>query len=165
MIDITAKVKEDIHYAVTVDDIKAYEATFGPIPDGAFVALRTDWYKRWPDMNALSGLDEEGGENFPGWSMEALKYIYEERNAAANGHKTLDTDTSVLAGEAGDLAYERYVLDKSKLQVEVLCNFDKVAPRRRSCDGILPPHRRCDRTACESLGDYGVIGLIFYYFY
>lgn len=128
VIDITEKVKEDCHYAVTAEDIKAYEAKYGLIPDGAFVALRTDWYKNWPDMNALSGIAEDESENFPGWSMEALKYIYEERNAAANGHETLDTDASVLAAEAGDLACERYVLDKGKLQVEVLCNLDKVQP-------------------------------------
>lgn len=128
VIDITDKVKEDVHYAVTAEDIKAYEEKYGPIPDGAFVALRTDWSKNWPDMNALSGIAEDGSENFPGWSLGALKYIYEERNAAANGHETLDTDASVLAAEAGDLACERYVLDKGKLQVEVLCNLDKVAP-------------------------------------
>lgn len=126
VIDITDKVKEDVHYAVTADDIKAYENKYGPIPDGAFVALRTDWYKNWPDMDALSGIAEDGSENFPGWSMEALKYIFEVRNAAANGHETLDTDASVLAGEAGDLACERYVLSKNKLQIEVLCNLDKV---------------------------------------
>ena len=128
VIDITDKVARDVHYAVTVQDIRDYEAKYGPIPDGAFVALRTDWAKRWPDMNALSGIAEDGSENFPGWSLDALKYLYEERNAAANGHETLDTDASVLAGEAGDLACERYVLDKGKLQVEVLCNLDKVAP-------------------------------------
>ena len=126
VIDITDKVKEDVHYAVTVEDIKAYEAKYGEIPEGAFVALRTDWYKNWPDMDALSGIAEDGSENFPGWSMEALKYIYEERNAAANGHETLDTDASVLAVEAGDLACERYVLSINKLQIEVLCNLDKV---------------------------------------
>ena len=58
--------------------------------------------------------------------MEALKYIYEERNAAANGHETLDTDASVLAAQAGDLACERYVLSKGKLQIEVLRNLDQV---------------------------------------
>lgn len=126
VIDITDKVKEDVHYAVTADDIKAYEEKYGPIPDGAFVALRTDWYKNWPDMDAISGTDEEGGENFPGWSMEALKYIYEERNAAANGHETLDTDASEVAAAAGDLACERYLLEQGKLQVEVMCNLDQV---------------------------------------
>ena len=126
VIDITEKVAQDVHYAVTAEDIKAYEAKYGPIPDGAFVALRTDWYKRWPDMNAFANLDENGGEHCPGWSMEALQYIYETRNAAANGHETLDTDASVEAEKAGDLACERYVLAQGKLQIEVLQNLDKV---------------------------------------
>ena len=50
------------------------------------------------------------------------------RNASANGHETLDTDASIVAAEAGDLACERYVLEKEKLQVEVLKNLDQVAP-------------------------------------
>ena len=128
VIDVTDKVAQDVHYAVTPDDILAYEAKYGRIPDGAFVALRTDWSKNWPDMNALSGIAEDGSENFPGWSLDALKFIYEERNAAANGHEALDTDASAEAAKAGDLACERYVLAKGKLQVEVLCNLDKVAP-------------------------------------
>ena len=126
VIDITGKVAEDVHYAVTVEDIKAYEAEFGPIPEGAFVALRTDWYKRWPDMNAFANLDEEGGEHCPGWSMEALRYIYEVRGAAANGHETLDTDASMVAVAAEDLACERYVLENGKLQIEVMRNLDQV---------------------------------------
>lgn len=126
VINISEKVREDVHYAVTAEDIKAYERKYGEIPDGAFVALYTGWSKRWPDMDAICNYDQDGGEHFPGWSMEALKYIYEVRNAAANGHETLDTDASVLAAEAGDLACERYVLGKGKLQVEVLCNLDQV---------------------------------------
>ncbi|MBQ7317643.1 MAG: cyclase family protein, partial [Phascolarctobacterium sp.] len=55
-----AKVAEDVHYAVTVDDIKEYEAKYGPIPDGAFVALHTGWSKNWPSMDAISGLSEDG---------------------------------------------------------------------------------------------------------
>ena len=128
VIDITEQVKVNVNYAVSVEDIKNYEAKYGDIPDGAFVALRTDWYKKWPDMDALSGMKEDGSENFPGWSLEALKYIYEVRNASANGHETLDTDASIVAAEAGDLACERYVLEKGKLQVEVLKNLDQVAP-------------------------------------
>lgn len=126
VIDISGKVAEDVHYAVTVEDIQAYEAQYGPIPEGAFVALRSDWYKRWPDMNAFANLDENGGEHCPGWSLEALKYIYETRSAAANGHETLDTDASAEAEKAGDLACERYVLAQGKLQIEVLQNLDQV---------------------------------------
>lgn len=128
VIDITAKVAEDVHYAATSEDIKEYEAKYGPIPDGAFVALRTDWSKNWPDGNKMSGIAEDGSENFPGWSLDALKYIYEVRNAAANGHETLDTDASAEAAKAGDLACERYVLDQGKVQIEVMDNLDRVAP-------------------------------------
>ena len=78
-------------------------------------------------MDKISGTDAEGGEHFPGWSLDALKYIYETRNAAANGHETLDTDASKEAAAAGDLACERYVLAQGKLQVEVLRNLDQVA--------------------------------------
>lgn len=126
VIDITEKVKEDQTYCVSVDDIKAFEAKYGPIPDGAFVALRTDWSKNWPDMDAMSGTAEDGSENFPGWSLEAIKYIYEERNAAANGHETLDTDGSKECAKHEDLACERYVLEKGKLQVELMTNLDLV---------------------------------------
>ena len=128
VIDISEKVEKDPDCAVTMEDIKAYEEKYGEIPDGAFVALRTDWYRHWPNMQAFSNLDEEGGEHCPGWSMEALKYIYEVRNAAANGHETLDTDASFLAVEADDLACERYILEKGKIQIEVLKHLDKVPP-------------------------------------
>lgn len=58
--------------------------------------------------------------------MEALRFLYEERGIAANGHETLDTDASHLAAAAGDLACERYVLDGGHLQVEMMTNLDQV---------------------------------------
>ena len=78
----------------------------------AIVALRSDWYKKWPDIDAISGIDEEGKENAPGWSLEELKYIYKVRNASANGHETLDTDSPAVAEEHQDLVCERYVFGK-----------------------------------------------------
>ena len=126
VIDISKKVKENQTYCVTVDDIRAYEAEYGEIPAGAFVALRTDWYKNWPDMNAMSGIAEDGSENFPGWSLEAIRYIYEVRGAAASGHETLDTDGSAECAKHGDLACERYVLAHGKIQIELLCHLDEV---------------------------------------
>ena len=90
-------------------------------------------------MDAISNFDQEGGEHFPGWSMEALRYIYEVRNTAANGHETLDTDASVLAARSGDLACERYLLDKGKLQVEVMCNLDQVPAAGAIVFAVFPP--------------------------
>ena len=119
---------DDADYAVTASDIQEWESRYGAIPEGAFVALRTDWYKRWPSMEKMSNVGADGNEHCPGWSLEALRYIYETRRAAANGHETLDTDASQVAAAAGDLVCERYVLARHKLQIEVLANLDKTAP-------------------------------------
>ena len=98
------------------------------MPERAFISGQFLYQSVRSATKAPSGIAEDGSEHFPGWSLEALKYIYEERNAAANGPETLDTDASAEAAKAGDLACERYVLGKGKLQIEVLCNLDKVAP-------------------------------------
>ena len=41
-------------------DILDFEAEHGQIVEGAFVAFRSDWSKRWPDQDAMRNLDENG---------------------------------------------------------------------------------------------------------
>ena len=127
VIDLTEKIAaEGPDTAVAVADIEAWEDEHGRIPEGSFVALRTDWSHRWPDNDALNNFDEEGGEHAPGWSLPALQFLYNERGIKANGHETFDTDASFLAVEADDLACERWVLDNGHIQVEVMDNLDQV---------------------------------------
>lgn len=126
VIDVSEKVKENPDYELTIQDILEHENKYGKIPEHSFVAMRTDWYKRWPDGAALSGVDAQGNEHFPGWTMETLKFLIEERNIAGNGHETLDTDAPITSGKVGDLQCERYVLTQGRIQVEVLRNLDQV---------------------------------------
>lgn len=125
VIDVSEKARQNADYELTVDDILEYEKNYGRIPKGAFVAMRTDWSKRWPDGAALSNVGEDGVEHFPGWTMDTLRFIYEERDAAANGHETLDTDAPITSKDTG-LICERDVLARDKVQVEMLANLDKV---------------------------------------
>lgn len=155
VVDITDKVKENPTYCVTAADIEDYEAKYGPIPDGAFVALRTDWYKNWPDMNAMSGIADDGSENFPGWSLEAIRYIYETRSAAANGHETLDTDGSAECARQGDLACERYVLTHGKVQIEVLCHLDEVPPAGAVLFASWPNFKGANGLPCRAFAICG----------
>ena len=126
VVDISEKVADDPEYAVTMYDIRAHEEAHGTIPAGCFVALRTDWSKRWPDNDALNNFDAEGGEHAPGWSLEVIKFLYEERGIYASGHETIDTDASKVAAAAEDLICERYVLDNGHVQLELMDNLDKV---------------------------------------
>jgi len=128
VLDISEKAKTNPDYELKLSDIEEHEKKYGRIPEGSFVALRTDWSKRWPDGDKLSNADAQGNEHFPGWTLETLKFLIKDRNIAGNGHETLDTDASVGALREGDLACERYVLEQGKFQLEVLNNLDKLPP-------------------------------------
>lgn len=45
VIDKSAECAANPDFMLTVDDLKAWEAQYGRIPEGAFVAFRSDWYK------------------------------------------------------------------------------------------------------------------------
>lgn len=125
VIDVHEKVAQNPDYTITMEDVKAWEKKYGPIPEGAFVAMRTDWSKRWPDMKAMRNEDAQGIAHYPGWSMEVLKYLFEERKVTAIGHEPTDTDPGIATSK-GDYSLEAYVLKTNHYQVELLTNLDKV---------------------------------------
>jgi kynurenine formamidase len=125
VLDVHAKVASNPDYVVTLDDVKAWESRHGAIPAGAFVALRTDWSKRWPDDAAMQNVDAQGVAHYPGWSKEVLQYLYERRKITASGHETTDTDPG-LAVTRDDYALESYVLGTNHFQIELLANLDQV---------------------------------------
>ncbi|CPR16159.1 cyclase family protein [Brenneria goodwinii] len=121
-------VARDPDYRLTVDDILQFEAQWGTIPAGCFVAFASGWSQRWPDAAAFANLDEQGDSHTPGWSIEALKFLFETRGVSAIGHETLDTDAAVDFRRHNALIGEYYVLDQNAYQVEVLNNLDRVPP-------------------------------------
>src|ERR1700759_3734250 len=48
VIDVHDEVEKNPDYTLSVDRLKKWEEAHGQIPAGAFVAMRTDWSKRWP---------------------------------------------------------------------------------------------------------------------
>jgi kynurenine formamidase len=125
VLDVHEKVARNADHTLTLDDVKAWEARHGPVPEGAFAAMRTDWSKRWPDAAAMRNADAQGVAHYPGWSIEALKYLYEKRKITASGHETTDTDPG-LATSKDDYSLETYVLGTNHYQIELLANLDKV---------------------------------------
>ncbi len=125
VIDVHEEVTKNPDYTLTVDRLRKWERDHGPIPSGAFVAMRTDWSKRWPDAAKLENKDAQGTAHYPGWSMPALKMLYEERKITASGHETTDTDPGV-ATTKDDYSLETYILSTNHYQIELLTNLDQV---------------------------------------
>lgn len=125
MIDVHEEVAKNADYTLPLERVKKWEADHGPIPARAFVALRTDWSKRWPDEAAIANKDAAGVAHYPGWSKEALQYLYEERKITASGHETTDTDPGTATSK-GDYSLESYILGTNHYQIELLTNLDQV---------------------------------------
>src|SRR5690606_31305494 len=91
VIDNSEEMTTNPDFTLSVADILEFEKEHGKIEPGTFVALRTDWSKRWPDVEAFNNKDENGNNHLPGWGLEALKFLFEERKIKAVGHETFDT--------------------------------------------------------------------------
>ena len=125
VIDVHDDVEKNADYTLSLERVKKWEEVHGQIPAGAFVAMRTDWSKRWPDAAKMSNKDSAGVAHYPGWSLPALKYLYEERKITASGHETTDTDPGV-ATTKDDYSLEAYILSTNHYQIELLTNLDQV---------------------------------------
>lgn len=138
VIDKSKEAEADPDFTLGVDGIEAFEAEHGKIEADTFVALRTDWSKRWPDKEAFDNKDEEGNSHAPGWSVEALKFLFEERGVRAVGHETFDTDSAIDYRRNGALLGEYYVLDQDTYQVELLANLDQLPAKGALIFNIVP---------------------------
>ncbi|WP_300163705.1 cyclase family protein [Solidesulfovibrio sp.] len=125
VLDVHEAVAANPDYVIAMEDVKSWEKRHGPIPRGAFVAMRTDWSKRWPDAEAMQNRDAAGVAHYPGWSLEVLRYLYEERGVTASGHETTDTDPGVAVTK-DDYSLETYILKGDHYQIELLANLDAV---------------------------------------
>lgn len=127
VIDIAERARCNPDTVVLRADILAWEAAYGRLPDGAFVALHTGWAGRWPDNAAMANHDAAGVAHFPGWSGEALRFLAEERSVTAIGHDTTDTDPGIAVSR-GEAPLEDFWLRQNKWQIELLTNLDAVPP-------------------------------------
>jgi len=126
VIDVHREAVADSDYMLSLGRIKKWEKDHGEIPTGAFVAMRTDWSKRWPDAAKMENKDAKGVAQYPGWSLPGLKYLYERRKITALGHETTDTDPGIATSK-DDYSLETYILSTNDYQIELLMNLDQVS--------------------------------------
>jgi len=113
-ISIVDQVAKDPGYLLQRSDIDSWEKRNGTIPAGSVVMVRSDWSKKWPDPALASE------KVFPGVSLDALKFLHEERQILFHGHEPLDTDTTPT------LEGEDWLMHQGYTQAEGVANLDKV---------------------------------------
>ena len=115
VISIVDAVAKDPGYHLQTPDIERWESKNGRIPEGSVVMVRSDWSKRWPDPSLAQT------RVFPGVSLDALKFLHEQRRILFHGHEPLDTDTTPT------LEGEYWLMHNGYAQAEGVANLDQVA--------------------------------------
>lgn len=91
VIDISARAEDDPDTQLTPDDIRAWIAAHGAVPDGACVAMRSGW-DRFVTSERFRNADADGVMHFPGFHPEAMQLLLEETSAIGIAVDTLSLD-------------------------------------------------------------------------
>jgi len=123
VLDVQRKVAHDPDYQVGIDDIIAWENAHGQLPMGAVVMARTGWDYRWNSMKQYQNLDTHGLMHFPGYSLEAAKFLVQGRKSLGLGIDTLSVDS----GASRNFAVRDYTLAHSLYHLENVANLGAVS--------------------------------------
>ncbi len=135
VVDIAARAAGDADTQVTPEDLKAWIAAHGPIPDGACVALYSGWGAK-VGSDAFRGFDGES-LHYPGFHVEAAQMLIEETGARSIASDTLSLDHGV----SPDFATHNAWLPTGRFGIECLANLDKVPASGATIVIGAPKHR------------------------
>ncbi len=125
LLDVRPQAEVDPDYGLTVDDLEAWEAEHGPIPDGAIVLLNTGWSRFWSQPERYQGRDARGGLHFPAFTGAAARWLVHERNIRGLGVDTLSIDRGV----SQDFEVHHIVNAAGRYGLENVTALDQLPPR------------------------------------
>ena len=92
VIDVRKQAKNDADYEVKVQDVADWEQAHGPIPAGAVVMAYTGWDERWHSQKEFRNERGDQLTHYPGFSLDAAKFLVKSREAVALGIDTMSVD-------------------------------------------------------------------------
>jgi len=114
IIDVSAQAKKNPDYQLSPDDIAEWEKENGTIPQNAVIVLRTGWSEKWDSPKNYRNPDAQGVMHFPGYSLDAARFLVESRSAIGLGIDTLSVDY----GPSKDFPVHHYTAGKSVYHLE-----------------------------------------------
>ena len=123
VIDVTRECAADNDFLLTPEGIVGWEASYGRIPKGAWVLLRTDWSQR----SGAAFLNEDGdGPHTPGFHQRASAFLAKERDILGVGVETIGTDAGQAGGFTPPFPNHTIMHGAGKFGLASLCNLDRL---------------------------------------
>ena len=125
VVDKSAEAAADPDYLLTREDMEAFVAEHGPLPDNGWLLYRTGWAARAHDASLFLN-NASGRPRTPGIHPECARWIAQETGIVGIGVETVGTDAG--AGPTFDppAPVHHYMLGAGKCGVTSLTNLDRL---------------------------------------
>jgi kynurenine formamidase len=125
VIDKTAETEHDSDFLLEPEHFEEWERDHGPIPDNAWVLLKTGWSSRVHDAELFANADENGPHT-PGVSVEGAKWMAANPSISGFGVETVGIDAGAAGGFDPIFPGHYYLLGADKFGLTTLQNLDKL---------------------------------------
>ncbi len=127
VIDVSEKALIDRDYQISVEDVTAWEARHGRLPDKAIVLFRTGYGRFWPDAEQYMGTTQRGAEgvanlHFPGIDPATAQWFIANRYIHAVG---IDTP-SIDYGQSTTFQTHRTLFAENIVAFENVAHLDEL---------------------------------------
>lgn len=129
VIDMTAEVEKNPDRLLEVEDILNFEKEHGKILPHSWIVLKTGWSKHAQDAEKFFNVGEDGMPHTPGPSVEAVKFLAEERDVLGFCCETVGTDAGIAATFDPMFPCHNIMHGNGKFGLTQLSNLDKLPAR------------------------------------
>lgn len=123
VVNIRQKAQENDDAQLTLDDLIAWEREHGQLPERACVAMYSGWEEH-VKTDKYRNADADGLMHFPGFHVEAVQFLLEERNALSIAVDTLSLDY----GPSAAFEVHHAWLPTNRWGIECVANLGELPP-------------------------------------
>ena len=127
VIDHAEQAAADPDHLLRVEDIEAFEAEHGRLPEGGWLLYRTGWDARAQDEAAFLNADE-GGPHTPGVDPACARWLAAERPLLGLGVETVGTDAGAAHSFEPPFPCHAALLGAGKYGLTQLQNLRRLPP-------------------------------------
>ena len=124
VIDLRQKARGHPDYALSRRDLKEWEGRHGLIPGGSVVLANTGWGEKWEDPAEYLGQKAGSGLHFPGFGIDAARFLLEQRGIAGLGIDTHGVDP----GRDSSFAVSKLLLKQPRIVLANLAGLYQLPP-------------------------------------
>ena len=127
VIDKSGAVAGNPDWCLSVEDVRAFEAEHGALPEGGWLLLRTGWDARAHDQEEFLNADESGPHT-PGVDAECARWLAQDTPIVGIGVETVGTDAGGAHAFDPPFPVHSYFLGAGKYGLTQLANLAELPP-------------------------------------